>query len=77
MTENANDEPQLGDTMEIAEAMAIGDVVYFDRTSEGVVMIRVVTEEVLAAYDGPIFLLAGVDASGAASFTPVSRDDVG
>jgi hypothetical protein len=61
--------------MEIAEELEVGDIVYFERTEAGLVMIRAVTDEILASYGGPVFLLSGVDESGAAIFDQIGRDE--
>ena len=67
---------RIGDEVVTADELAKGDIVYFERVAPNRVVVRAMTDEVLASYDGPLFVVAAIDATGVARFLEVSRDDV-
>jgi hypothetical protein len=74
--QHRDEEPIVGDDVVTADDLANGDIVYFERVARNRVVVRQVTHESLATYDGPIFTVIIRDASGKADFKQVSRDDV-
>lgn len=66
----------VGDQVVTADSLMNGDIVYFDRIAPDRVVVRLVTHELLATYDGPIFAVVMEDGSRNAGFRLVSRDEV-
>lgn len=68
--------PEIGDDVELADALSAGDIVYFDRVGPSRVLVHAVTKEVLQAFSGPLFILELGNCPSSARFRPVSRDDL-
>lgn len=76
MTTSPTNALREGDTLTVVDDVDVGDVVYFERLSPTSVVARVMTEDLLPSFTGPLFTLSGIHQSGEAYFQVVSRDDL-
>ena len=68
--------PQVGDYIELADALTAGDIVYFERVAPSRVLVHAMTSELLQSYTGPLFILEVGNGASSARFRQVSREDV-
>ncbi|MGH7332217.1 MAG: hypothetical protein ACREKS_05590 [Candidatus Rokuibacteriota bacterium] len=74
---SADHDPKTGDKVVFADALAIGDLCYFDEPKDGVVVVRKLHEWEVAAFKGKIHRIEAGPKPGVAMIRPVGRDQLG
>ena len=70
-------DPKVGDTVVFGDAIATGDLCYFEEPKDGRVVVRKLHEWDAASFDGKIYRLVPGERPGVALIKPVKREELG
>ena len=74
MSDNVEPQPEVGDRVVAADDLAIGDLVWFDTSQPGLVLIRKVLTAALRQTTGRVYGVGPGDAPGSCAFAPIGTD---
>jgi hypothetical protein len=69
-------DPKVGDDVVFGDALAIGDLCYFEDPKDGLVVIRKLHEWQVASFEGKIYRIEPGERVGVARIRLIAREDV-